>query len=291
MQKILSGREAAPAQLQKVKDELFPQPGARPPCLVVMQVGNNPASASYIRQKKKMAEDFGILFVHQHLSATASEAEITAALEKACAQPTVDGLILQLPLDRAQATPADMVERLLEKIPPMKDADGLHSANLGKLFSGESGARKWTCPLPATALGVIRLLDHYGIKAEGKDVVIIGKSRLVGTPTAGLFLNEGATVQICHRRTQNLVEKTKHADIVVVAAGVKHLLKAEHLKKGAIVIDVGIHQKEDGKLTGDADPTCYSQTSAYSPVPGGVGPMTVAMLMENVLRLAKKNLG
>ncbi len=284
---IMSGREAGPAQLKKIQSQLYPIAPKRPPCLVVIQVGNNPASASYIRQKKKTAEDFGLRFIHAHLSSDSTEAQIAVAIQMHAVDSGVDGIILQLPLDTTIPTEAEAVNRLLIKIPPEKDADGLHAENLGRLFSAESTAKNWQSPLPATALGVYRLLEHYKIPLVGKDIVVVGKSRLVGMPAAGILLHAGATVTICHSKTLRLEEKTRNADIVVAAAGRMHLIGPSHLREGAVVVDVGIHQKPDGKLTGDVDPAAFAKCSAYSPVPGGVGPMTVAMLIENTMRLHK----
>jgi len=282
---IMSGREAGPAQLKIIEQKLFPKTPARPPCLVVIQVGNDPASSSYIRQKKKTAEDFGLRFIHDHLSPEVSEKEISDCITRHAKDNDVDGMILQLPLGTTTPTPSTVVDRLLSRIPPAKDADGLHAENLGRLFSAESTAGHWTSPLPATALGVFRLLEHYEIPVVGKDIVVIGKSRLVGMPTSGLLLHAGATVTVCHSKTENLAAKTRVADIVVAAAGRMHLVTAEHLREGAVVVDVGIHQKADKKLSGDVDPAAFAKCSAYSPVPGGVGPMTVAMLIENTMRL------
>lgn len=281
----LKGREAGLAEVKKICDEVAALKAQRSPTLVVLQVGDHAPSNSYIRQKSKSAADFGIRFIHDRLDAKISLADLEATIQKHVDDDFVDGIILQLPLDSATLNEQRTIESLLNKIPPHKDADGLHTTNLGRLFAGESTARNWTSPLPATALGVFRLLDHYKIPIAGRNICVVGKSRLVGMPCAGLLLQEGATVEICHKKTVDLAAHTLLADIVVAAAGARHLIRPEHLKKRAVVIDVGIHAGADGKLTGDMHPDCIPALSAYSPVPGGVGPMTVAMLMENTLRL------
>lgn len=281
----LKGREAGIAEVQKIQKEVAALGAQRSPTLVVLQVGDHAPSNSYIRQKSKTAAEFGIRFIHDKLASDSTLAQVEATIQKHVDDPFVDGIILQLPLDSTSLNQPATIDALLDRIPPHKDADGLHSANLGRLFSGESTARRWTSPLPATALGVFRLLDYYRIPIAGRNICIVGRSRLVGTPTAGLLLQEGATVEICHKKTVDLAAHTALADIVVAAAGAQHLIRPHFLKKRAVVVDVGIHATPDGKLTGDMHPDCRAIVSAYSPVPGGVGPMTVAMLMENTLRL------
>jgi methylenetetrahydrofolate dehydrogenase (NADP+)/methenyltetrahydrofolate cyclohydrolase len=194
-------------------------------------------------------------------------------------------MILQLPLDTERPLAPEVVSELLEKIPPEKDADGLHSYNQGKLFTGESTPDKWTHPIPATPLGVYRLLEYYKIDPSGMNVTVIGRSRLVGMPVAVIMAHKQGTVTVCNRQTKNLAEKTRAADLLIVAAGKRHLILPEHIKNDAILVDVGIHVLEDKKITGDIHPDCFAKAKAYSPVPGGVGPMTVASLMENTFRL------
>jgi methylenetetrahydrofolate dehydrogenase (NADP+)/methenyltetrahydrofolate cyclohydrolase len=193
--------------------------------------------------------------------------------------------MLQLPLDTQSEISARDVQSLLEAISPHKDADGLHASNLGKLFVAESTHQHWHSPLPATALGIMRLLEHYKIDCKGRDVCVIGKSRLVGLPTATLLTHAGATVTVCHRGTRDLPAKIRQASLVIAAAGAKHLVKGDDVSAGSVLIDVGIHVDEDGKLSGDIHPNAQAKASAFSPVPGGVGPMTVACLIENTVRL------
>jgi len=284
---VLDGKIAAQKIIQKLKQEVdvFPIKGLRVPGLAVIQVGENPASSAYIRQKKKAAEECGFHFEHLKISNTSSKSDVAKVIKNCAAQENLDGILLQLPLDSEPQMSAEDTSELLDLIPPGKDADGLHSFNQGKLFTGESTPDSWAYPIPATPLGIYRLLEHYGLDPSGTDITVVGKSRLVGLPTSVIMTHKQATVTICNRLTKNLKEKTAHADIVIVAAGKKHLISSEFLKPGAIVIDVGIHVQENGKLTGDVHPESHSKCKAYSPVPGGVGPMTVASLMENTFRL------
>lgn len=293
--KILDGKIAATEILENLcRDHSFKNASVRRPGLAVVQVGENPASSSYIRGKKQAAERNGMEFFHVRLARTATVQEVKHVLSELANDLRVDGYILQLPLDVPNDSPLntpECVHELLACIPPDKDADGLHSENQGRLFANESSASSWKSPLPATALGVVRLLNHYGYSLMGKEVCVLGKSRLVGMPTAGLCLNEGATVSVCHSKTSDIGLYTRRADIIVVATGRKHLLRPEHIdpQKKSVVIDVGIHaDPQTHKLSGDLSPESYPLLGAYTPVPGGVGPMTVAMLIENTLRLHSK---
>lgn len=256
-----------------------------------MQVGDLAASNAYIGQKKKRADELGIACRHVRLPSTSSFRDIRDQLVRLGMDHSLDGIILQLPLDLAKPLPPEEIHELLETIPPGKDADGLHTVNQGQLAAGCSNAECWAAPLPATALGVLRLLQFYEIPVAGKDVVVLGKSRLVGLPSALLLLQAHATVSVGHSQSKDWGELTRRADIVVVATGRKHLLKPEHVREGVVIVDVGIHRGDDGKLTGDVDPATFAKASAYSPVPGGVGPMTVGSLMENVLQLYRMSMG
>ncbi|MBP7845526.1 MAG: bifunctional 5,10-methylenetetrahydrofolate dehydrogenase/5,10-methenyltetrahydrofolate cyclohydrolase [Proteobacteria bacterium] len=258
--------------------------------LKIIQVGENKASTSYIRQKEKAAGQSELRFTHEKLPRHTSLKEIQRVIEKNNLDDDVSAFMLQLPLDSDQNPQPTDIQKLLESISPDKDADGLHTNNLGKLFAGESTHSNWQAPLPATALGIMRLLEHYHLDPQAKDAVVIGRSRLVGAPTATLLTHAGATVTLCHRSTKFLNEKTKTAEILIVAAGIKNIVGVEHIRPGAIIVDVGIHVGPDGKLSGDVKPEAQSYSSFYSPVPGGVGPMTVACLIENTVRLfAKKS--
>lgn len=286
MPQILSGLDAAKAlkaQLQEIISQC-----QESPALCVVQVGADPASDSYIRQKHKTALDWGFRFEHKKLAREISVSEIEAQL--AIVQKNFDGVILQLPLDRTEPTTNREVAQLLSCIKPESDADGLHPLNLGKLASAESTADHWTSPIPATAMGVVRMLDHYGVNVRGENVTIVGKSRLVGMPLAILLMHRGATVTVCHSQTKDLSEYTKRSSLVVSAVGIPGLLTKKHFTGTQTVIDVGT-TVVDKKLRGDLSPGAYASVAAYSPVPGGVGPMTVSALMENTLRLHLKKRG
>ena len=288
--KRIDGKSLATEHLTQIKSEI-PFTGSRPPGLCVIQVGDNPASSAYIRGKESASKTAGILFEHLRLPRFSDYAAIKAQILVQAQKHSVDGIILQLPLDLENPLSASQVQELLEGIPPAKDADGLHPHNLGRVLGAESLPNHWTSPIPATPLGMMRMLEKINFPLVCAKAVVIGKSRIVGMPIAMLLSHSGATVTLCHSKTKNLSEHTLTADLVVVAAGKKHLLTAAHLKPGVTVLDVGIHALGEGKkLTGDAHPDCESVAAFISPVPGGVGPMTVAGLIENTLRLYQGNI-
>jgi methylenetetrahydrofolate dehydrogenase (NADP+)/methenyltetrahydrofolate cyclohydrolase len=296
---ILKANQAASAQLQRIQELVAdriqnqspPKTRARPPCLVVVQVGNNPASSAYIRHKEKACAATGVRFVHAHLESSISREALHQEVRNYASDEAVDGLIVQLPLEAPHLQSPGEVAQVLALIPPSKDADGLHTLNQGRVFTGESTPVHWTAPISATPLGVYRLLEHYNIPLRSKDIVVVGRSRLVGFPVAALMSHAGATITVCHRLSKDLPSKCRTAEILIVAAGQKHLITPDHIRPGVVIVDVGMHVNDNGKLTGDVHPDCYPLTRAYSPVPGGVGPMTVASLVENVFRLYLFHLG
>ena len=257
----------------KVLVESSSAAAGRPPGLAVLRVGDDPASAVYVANKEKACSRIGVASFGAHLAAETPQAEVLAFIEDLNADTRVDGILLQLPL------PSGLDEGpLLQAIDPAKDADGLHTLNLGRLLKGESGPRSCT---PA---GVMAMLKSQGIDPEGKRAVVVGRSILVGQPMALMLQAANATVTIAHSRTTDLAAHTREAEIVVVAAGRPGMVGAEHIRPGAAVVDVGIHRKPEGGLCGDVradevDPIA----AALSPVPGGVGPMTVTMLLVNTV--------
>ena len=270
----LDGRQLAgeiEARLQAVIAERLPAVG-RPPGLAVLRVGDDPASGVYVANKEKACARVGITSLGAHLSATATPAEVLAAVQRLNADPACDGILLQLPL------PAGLDEGpLLLAIDPDKDADGLHTLNLGRLLKGEPGPRSCT---PA---GVMALLARHGVELAGQRAVVVGRSILVGQPMALMLQAADATVSVAHSRTANLAALTRQADVLVVAAGRPRMIGAEHVKPGAVVVDVGIHRTESG-LCGDVRfEEVEPIASAISPVPGGVGPMTVTLLLVNTV--------
>jgi methylenetetrahydrofolate dehydrogenase (NADP+)/methenyltetrahydrofolate cyclohydrolase len=247
--------------------------------LAVIQVGNDPASSVYVGNKKKACEYIGIRSLSYELSENTTQEELLTLVDKLNSDPSVDGILVQLPL------PSHIDEDLVIKtIVPAKDVDGFHPQSVGALSIGQKGF------VSCTPAGVIQLLKRSGIEIEGKECVIIGRSNIVGKPMALLMLRENATVTICHSRTTNLKEVAKRADILIVAIGKPLFVNREFIKENAVVIDVGIHRDADNKLCGDVD---YSDVielvSAITPVPGGVGPMTIAMLMNNCVESAAMN--
>lgn len=274
---VLDGRIASEALRLKVLSQ-YPKHEAT---LAILQVGSDPRSGSYVKNKLKTAEKWGIRVRHFDLPRSASYQDIHTQILKLNQDVSINGYIFQLPPDLEKPLNADEIHQLLETIDPKKDADGLLSANLGSLLAcGEKGG----APIPATPLGVLRLLEHYQIPIEGKDVSILGKSRLVGMPLAVLLEHRGATVTLCHSQTRNAAVKSQQSDIVVAATGVLALVNKNYVNENSVVIDVGIVSTPEG-IRGDVDHAIYDYVKAYSPVPGGVGPMTVAALMENTIHL------
>ncbi len=250
--------------------------------LATVLVGADPASHVYVRSKRRLAEATGINSFHHELPPETSQPEIEALIGQLNADPAVDGILVQLPLPKGLDS-----DRITELMDPTKDADGLHPFNLGLLVLGRDGLT------PCTPTGIMRILEHYGIEVSGKNVVIVGRSFLVGRPQALLMTQKGAdaTATIAHSRTKDLPAVCRAADIIVAAVGVPKLIGADHVSPGAVVIDVGINRTDDG-LVGDVDFDAVKDiASAITPVPGGVGPMTVAMLMHNTVTAAEKRAG
>lgn len=276
---ILDGKALAEKIQQELKVKiatLQPKIG-RPPGLAVLMVGDNPASAVYVRNKERSCEKVGIASFGKHFPATVTETELAEVIYQLNEDEQVDGILIQLPLP-----PQFDAVALLHKIAPHKDADGLHPVNLGHLVRSEQGLRSCT---PA---GVMALLDEYNIPLAGKNAVVVGRSILVGKPLALMLLERNATVTIAHSRTKDLAQVTREADILIGAVGQPELIKADMVKPGAVVIDVGINRLDlaDGKakLVGDVDFAQVAQVAqAITPVPGGIGPMTVAMLLQNTV--------
>ena len=276
---ILDGKALATKIQSELSDRvsaLQPQKG-RPPGLAVLMVGDNPASAAYVRNKERACAKVGIASFGQHYPANVTQAELELAIHALNEDDRVDGILVQLPLpERLDAI------ALLYQIAPDKDADGLHPVNLGRLVRGEEGLRSCT---PA---GVMRLLQEYQIDIKGKNAVVVGRSILVGKPMALMLLEADCTVTVAHSRTQNLESITNQADILIAAVGRTEMITANMVKPGSVVIDVGINRvvNPDGtsRLAGDVDFNAVKTVAEFiTPVPGGIGPMTVAMLLENTV--------
>lgn len=248
------------------------------PGLAVVQVGNHPASKVYVRNKIRACSEVGLLSEHIELPGSTDEAALLERIRSLNSDARIHGILVQLPLP-----PGFSVDRVQETIAPEKDVDGFHPINVGLLAIGRPRFA------PCTPLGVVKLLEHEKINPEGRHAVIVGRSNIVGKPMALLLLHRGATVTICNSRTPDLGEMTRQADILVVAAGKPLLVTSSMVKEGAVVIDVGINRLADGKLSGDVDfQSVWGTASRISPVPGGVGPMTIAMLIENTLLAAER---
>jgi methylenetetrahydrofolate dehydrogenase (NADP+)/methenyltetrahydrofolate cyclohydrolase len=277
-EKIISGKAIAQ---QLIETDLIPRvqnlktKGVTPK-LVVVLVGDHAASASYVRQKEKFATKAGILSEVRRFDAETSEAEILAEIQSINADQTIHGVIVQLPLPKHVS-----IKKILETIDPAKDVDGFTPVSVGNLFLGAP------CLKCCTPKGIIRMIEGAGVDLSGKNVAVIGRSNIVGKPVAMLALQKNATVTICHSRTKNLSAKIADSDVVIVAVGKPKLIKAVDLPKGCVVIDVGIH-RVDGKLCGDVDfDDVIDHVAKISPVPGGVGPMTVVSLIENTIESAE----
>jgi methylenetetrahydrofolate dehydrogenase (NADP+) / methenyltetrahydrofolate cyclohydrolase len=251
------------------------------PTLAVVLVGGDPASQVYVGHKKRGADAVGIVARDFLFPDGIGQRELNDLLRSLSADPSIHAILLQLPL------PKGLDETVaLAAIAPEKDVDGLHPTNLGRLLAGEPGV------VPCTPSGCIEILDHYGAKLEGAEVVVVGRSRLVGKPLAQLLLARHATVTMCHTRTRDLAEHTRRADILCVAAGRPRMITADMIKEGAWVIDVGVNRLPTGKLAGDVDfDSVQARAGAVTPVPGGVGLMTIAMLLKNTLAAARRQSG
>lgn len=278
MAQIINGKEISQIMKDEMKievEELKKQ--GKNCCLAVIQVGNDPASSVYVSNKKKACSYIGIDSLSYELPEDTTEAELLSLIEKLNNDEAVHGILCQLPL------PRHINEKtVLNHISPKKDVDGFHPQNVGALVVGDFGF------VSCTPAGIIQLLKRSNIEIEGKHCVVIGRSNIVGKPMALLMLRENATVTICHSKTKNLKEICKEADILIVAIGKPMYVNSDYVKEGAVVIDVGIHRDENNKLCGDVnfkdvEPLC----SAITPVPGGVGPMTICMLMKNCLEAMK----
>ncbi len=249
------------------------------PGLATILVGDDPASKMYVRLKHKACDRVGIRAEDYLLPAGASQEELLALVKDLNSNKDVHAILLQLPLP-PQLSP----QSAMDAIDPAKDADGFHPYNMGKLLIGDEGL------VPCTPYGIIRALKEYDVPVQGKNAVVVGHSNVVGKPMAAMFLNRNATVSVCHVYTDDLKKYTQEADILVVAVGVKHLIKADMVKEGAVIFDVGITKEEDG-VYGDVDfENVIKKASLITPVPGGVGPMTIAILMRHVLMCAEKSL-
>ena len=275
MKKIIDGKQIRNEILDEIKKEV--KHYMIKPCLAVIQIGDDPASNTYIKAKEKACNETGIYFKHIKFNETTKEIEVINKILELNNDEYVHGILLQLPLPEGFNA-----DKLINYIARNKDVDGLTDINVGKLYNNKPGL------ISCTPLGIMKLLEHENIEVAGKNVTIVGRSNLVGKPLAGLLLNKDATVTICHSKTENLKEHTKKADILIVAVGKKHLIKENMVKDGAIVIDVGIN-KENEKLYGDVDfENVKNKVSRITPVPGGVGPMTVAMLISNTIKAYQK---
>ncbi len=280
---ILEGRPVAAKVLAEVKAgvvALTVRTGVQPTLAVVL-VGEDPASQIYVRNKKRAADEVGIASRDFLFPAGCSQAELTETIRKINADPSVHGILLQLPLPKGLDE-----NEAVNAIAPAKDADGLHPVSLGNLLAGKPSM------VPCTPGGCLEILDHYGIPLEGAEAVVVGRSRLVGKPLAQLLLARNATVTMCHTRTRDLAAHCRRADILCVAAGRPRFITGDMVKEGAVIIDVGVNRLDTGKLAGDVDFESVSKRArAITPVPGGVGLMTVAMLMKNTLLAATRQLG
>lgn len=248
------------------------------PTLAVILVGENSASKMYVRNKHKACTETGIEARDYTLPQNASEQELLKLVKSLNENPKIHGILIQLPL------PSHINEqRLISAIDPGKDVDGFHPMNLGRLMRGEVGLR------PCTPLGIVKLIESTGINIEGKDAVIVGRSNIVGKPVAIMLMQKNATVTICHSKTKDISSQIARADILVAAIGKEKFIKGDWVKPGAVVIDVGINRLPDGKIVGDVDfEGASGQARAITPVPGGVGPMTIAMLLSNTVESAKR---
>lgn len=279
---ITDGKLVSAKTRENIKErvEEFKLQNGITPGLAVIVVGNDPASAVYVRNKHKATIDVGMNSYQIELPECTSEEELLQKIFELNRNPEVNGILVQLPLPKHISE-----KKVTSAILPEKDVDAFHPQNVGRIMIGDYDF------LPCTPAGIMRLIDFYDISIEGKRCVVLGRSNIVGKPMAHLLLERNGTVTVCHSKTENLSEITKAADIIVVAIGRPKFLTSEMVKDGAVVIDVGINRDENGKLVGDVDFDAVENVASYiTPVPGGVGPMTITMLLENTLTAAKKQI-
>jgi len=280
MATIIDGKAISQVVRAEVRDEVsrFRAEFGVAPGLATILVGDDPASATYVRNKRNACAECGIVSMAHELPAQTTEAELLALVDRVKAQREAHGILVQLPLP-AQIRPAVIIDA----IDPDKDVDGLHPLNQARLVMGQEGMR------PCTPLGIMRLIDSTGVDLRGARAVVVGRSNLVGKPVAFLLLERHATVTICHSRTRALGEEVGAADVLVAAIGRRHEIRGEWVRSGSVVIDVGINRSPEGRLVGDVEfETAKDRAGYITPVPGGVGPMTVAMLMKNTVDAARR---
>ena len=269
--KVIDGKTLAQNLRKNIANEV--KQYSRPPGLAVLLVGDDQASQVYVRNKSRACVEVGFYSDQIHKSANITEEELLSEVYRLNENPTIDGILVQLPLPSHIDS-----NKIIEAIIPEKDVDGFSSENVGKLSQNKPFIS------PCTPKGIMKMLASIKCDLRGKDCVIIGASNIVGRPMAMELLNAGATVQVCHKETKDITQKSKSADVIIAAAGVANLVKSDWVKEGAVIIDVGINRLEDGTLAGDVDfDDVIDKVSAISPVPGGVGPMTIAVLLENTL--------
>ncbi|MCE3036853.1 bifunctional methylenetetrahydrofolate dehydrogenase/methenyltetrahydrofolate cyclohydrolase FolD [Helicobacter sp. faydin-H20] len=274
---LLDGKLLAKKQEEKmikVVEELYKKNII--PTLAVILVGDDAASASYVNMKTKASHRIGIDSITRTYHKNITENQLLEAIYKFNHDEDVDGILVQLPLPSHINT-----QRILEAIDPLKDVDGFHPYNVGRMYAGLNGF------LPATPMGVMELLKFYDIEVLGKNVVIVGASNIVGKPLAALMLQSGATISLCHIHTKDISLYTKQADILCVGVGKPSLITKDMVKEGVVIVDIGINRLEDGRIVGDVDSDVVEKSSYFTPVPGGVGPMTIASLMQNTIIAAK----
>lgn len=275
---IINGKELAHKLKEEMSKEVLQlKEQGLVPHLTVILIGDNPASRSYVKGKKKASGETGISSDVIEMPLSTSENELLQKIHELNNDQSVHGILVQLPL------PEHIDEQhVIEAINPAKDVDGFHPINIGRMITGEDTF------LPCTPYGILTMLKSHDVTIEGKHAVVIGRSNIVGKPVGQLLLNENATVTYCHSKTTNLIDFTSKADILIVAVGRPNAIHEEHIKEGAAVIDVGINRLDDGSLTGDVDFDAVSEKASYiSPVPRGVGPMTITMLLKNTIKAAK----
>jgi methylenetetrahydrofolate dehydrogenase (NADP+)/methenyltetrahydrofolate cyclohydrolase len=280
MAQLLKGKEVSARIKSELKTEVekLKEKGICPGLAVII-VGDDPASQVYVRNKERACEECGIYSEKYELSAKTSKEELLSLIETLNKKNSISGILVQLPVPKHIDE-----ETIINAIAPQKDVDAFHPVNVGKIMVGNYDF------VPCTPAGVMELIKESGIDVSGKECVIVGRSNIVGKPQAMLLLHQNGTVTICHSKTKNLEEKTKQADILVAAVGIPNFIKGNMIKEGAVVIDVGINRMDNGKLCGDVEfETAEKAAGAITPVPGGVGPMTIAMLMKNTVKAAILN--